>query len=88
MSRLETARSARSDNNDDTRSMAGSERADGDVPMDVAQHVLESSRDMRRVHSSRSIRGIIEKKKVLVHMRVHACVSVRTCVCACVRINF
>ena len=31
--------------------------------MDVAQEVLATSRDMRKVHSSRSIRGILEKKK-------------------------
>jgi hypothetical protein len=51
----------------DARSVAGSERgegADGDVSMDVAEAVLQTSRDMRRVHSSRSIRGILEKKKV------------------------
>ena len=64
-SRLPTSRTMRSDEGD-ARSVAGSERGDdGDVPMDVAEAVLQSSRDMRRVHSSRSIRGILDKKKVV-----------------------
>mmetsp|Transcript_4198 Transcript_4198/g.10077 ORF Transcript_4198/g.10077 Transcript_4198/m.10077 type:complete len:414 (-) Transcript_4198:63-1304(-) len=64
-SRLNTARSMRSEGGgemDDTRSMAGTERGD-DVGMDQAANVLNSSRSMRQVHSSRSIRGILERKK-------------------------
>jgi hypothetical protein len=64
-SRLPTARSARSegpgDDHDETRSVAASEA--GDVDMDTAAQVLNTSRSMRRVHSSRSIRGILERKK-------------------------
>lgn len=61
-SRLGTARSQAGDEME-TRSVAATERGGGDVSMDVAQEVLATSREMRQVHSSRSIRGILDKKK-------------------------
>lgn len=47
---------------DDNVSVADSRMSDREVSMDVAEQVLSSSRSMRRVHSSRSIRGILDRK--------------------------
>ena len=50
------------DMDDDNVSVADSVRSDRDVSMEVAEQVLNTSRSMRRVHSSRSIRGILDRK--------------------------
>lgn len=42
---------------DDNVSVADSRMSDRDVSMEVAEQVLNTSRSMRQVHSSRSIRG-------------------------------
>jgi len=55
-------RSGMGDMDDDNISVADSRVSDRDVSMEVAEQVLNSSRSMRRVHSSRSIRGILDRK--------------------------
>eukprot|EP00918_Siedleckia_nematoides_P050685 GHVU01110979.1.p1 GENE.GHVU01110979.1~~GHVU01110979.1.p1 ORF type:complete len:399 (+),score=94.20 GHVU01110979.1:3-1199(+) len=59
---MRSHRSGMGDMDDDNISVADSMRSDRDVSMEVAEQVLNSSRSMRRVHSSRSIRGILERK--------------------------
>mmetsp|Transcript_31910 Transcript_31910/g.76209 ORF Transcript_31910/g.76209 Transcript_31910/m.76209 type:complete len:442 (+) Transcript_31910:134-1459(+) len=54
---------ARNEEEEDMRSVMSEARSErGDVSMDLAAQVLNTSRSMRKVHSSRSIRGILEKK--------------------------
>ena len=55
-------RSGMGDMEDDNISVADSVRSDRDVSMEVAEQVLNSSRSMRKVHSTRSIRGILDRK--------------------------
>merc|ERR1719199_994480 len=50
------------DEDADNVSVADSRMSDRDVSMEVAEQVLNTSRSMRRVHSSRSIRGILARK--------------------------
>mmetsp|Transcript_24930 Transcript_24930/g.82127 ORF Transcript_24930/g.82127 Transcript_24930/m.82127 type:complete len:218 (-) Transcript_24930:141-794(-) len=57
-----TARSHRSAAEDDAQSVAASDVSDRDVSMQVAEQILNTSRSLRKVHSTRSIRGILDKK--------------------------